>query len=205
MAQLSDLMRDLERALQAQDHGTAAAVRRTIVEGHEGTAEAAEAGFKLGLFHLFKERNLDAAAEALRGAAKAKHPVWSPQARISLGQILARQGKVQQAVFELRRVASLTPPTLVSAQAAGLVVMTLRAAGNSAEAERSRGAYVEALIRLVEAPDAQVRALAQLMLAQEHKYDGRRDMARPLLEKALASKALPEAEAAQASQALKEL
>jgi len=205
MAQLSDLMRDLDRALKAEDHAGAAAVRRTIMEGHPGTEPAAEAAFKLGLYRLFKEKDLDAAAADLRVAAKAKHAIWSPQARISLGQILARQGKFQQAVFELRRVATRTPVTLVTAQAAGLVVLTLRAAKKGADAERSRAKHLEQLQQLIGASDPHEAALAKYMLALEHKYDGRRDLARPMLEQALASEALTPDEIRQAQQALTEL
>lgn len=206
MAALKELLSDLARALDANDLAAAAAVRRTIVDNHPDAAEAAEAGFKLGLHLLFKEKDLDAASVALRAAAKAKHPVWSPQARISLGQILMRQGKHQQAVFELRRVAGSTKPTLVSAQAAGLVVIALREAKKGPEAERARAQYLDTLERLTKADLPGVeRALAQHMLALEHKHDGQRRLAKPLLEAALASGALPQAERAQAEQALKEL
>ncbi len=205
MAQLKDLMRDLGRALQADDHSTAASVRETISAGHPGTPQAAEAGFKLGLYRLFKERNLDQAALSFRAAAKAKHPVWSPQARMALGQILGRQGKVQQAVFELRRVAGMTPPTVITAQAAGLVVLVLREAGNGAEADRARGPQLDILGRLCKNSQGQDLALAQHMLALEHKYDGRRDLAKPLLQQALTSGDLPPAQVAQVEQVLKEL
>ena len=92
MAALEQLQRDLDRALEAEDHAAAAAVRRTIVDSYADRPEAAEAAFKLGLFSLFKEKNLDAAEAALRTAAKAKHPVWSPQARISLGVVSSCMG-----------------------------------------------------------------------------------------------------------------
>lgn len=205
MARLEELKRDLTRALDAGDTTAAAAVRRTIAEGHPASPDAAEAAFKLGLYLLFKERDLDAAATSLRAAAKAKHPVWSPQARISLGQILMRQGKHQQAVFELRRVASSTTPTLVSAQAAGLVVIALRESGKGPEAERARTQYLDMLDRLTKRAEGAEQALAQHMLGMEHKHDGRRDLAKPLLQAALQSGKLPEAEAAQVKRALKEL
>lgn len=206
MAELKDLLRDLTRALEANDHAASAAVRRTIVENHGGQPEAAEAGFKLGLHLLFKERDIDGAVSVLRGAAKAKHPVWSPQARISLGQLLMRQGKHQQAVFELRRVAGSTQATLVSAQAAGLVVIALREAQQGPQAERARAQYLDILERLTDGEGSDVeRALAQHMLGLEHKHDGRRDLARPLLAAALESGALPKDEHAQAERAIAEL
>lgn len=198
-------MGDLNRALEADEQSNAASVRETISDGHPGTPEAAEASFKLGLYRLFKERNLDTASVALRVAAKAKHPVWSPQARMALGQILARQGKVQQAVFELRRVAGMSPPTLITAQAAGLTVLVLREADKGTEADRARTQQLDILGRLCKSSQGLDLALAQHMLALEHKYDGHRDLAKPLLQMALSSGNLPEAQGAQVEQILKEL
>lgn len=204
MAKLSDLLRDLDRALAADDQDTAASVRRTIAEGHPGTPEAAEAHFKLGLFQLFKRQDLDAAATHLREAAKAKHAVWSPQARISLGLILHRQGKFQQAVFELRRVSGMTPPSLITAQAAGLVVLSLRSDGKAQEAERARGQQLDMLDKLTRSLAGEEQAMARFMLGMEHKHDGRRDKAKPLLQAALTG-GLPAAEAAVAKRALADL
>lgn len=204
MATLPELLRDLDRALGAGDLDTAASVRRTIAEGHPTAPEAAEARFKLGLHLLFKGRDLEAAAGELREAAKAKHPVWSPQARISLGLILLRQGKFQQAVFELRRVSGQTPPTLVSAQAAGLVVVALRSDKKATEADRARGQQLDLLDKLTRSLTGEEKAMAQFMLGMEHKHDGRRDKARPLLQAALTT-GLPGREAEVAKRALAEV
>lgn len=205
MALLQDLQRDLDRALAAGDLGAAAQVRRTIADGHPDTPQGAEARYRLGLHLLFQERNLDAAAEAFRAAAKAKQRPWSGQARVSLGLVMLRQGKHQQAIFELRRVASAEPPTLVSAQAAGLVVLGLKESGKGPEAERARTSYLKLLDTLVRTGDELTRPYAQLMLGMEHKHDGRRDLARPLLEAAAAADSLPDAERTQAQAALQEI
>src|SRR5688500_15411197 len=121
MATLKDLQRDLARALEAGDPDQIASVRRTIASGFPDTPEAAEANYRLGLDQLFRGKNLEEAAKHLREATKAKAPPWSIASRVSLGLVMLRQGKAQQAIFELRRVAGIKPPTIHSAQAAGFV------------------------------------------------------------------------------------
>ena len=105
MASLKDLERDLARALKAGDLDQIASVRRTIASGFADTPAAAEANYRLGLDLLFRTKNVDEAAAHLREAAKTKAAPWSIAARVSLGLVMLRQGKAQQAIFELRRVA----------------------------------------------------------------------------------------------------
>jgi tetratricopeptide (TPR) repeat protein len=204
MAALKDLLRDLARALESKDLDQVAAVRRTIAAGFPETPEGAEARYKLGLDALFRSKKLDDAADHLREAAKAKAPPWSTAARVSLGIVLLSQGKPQQALFELRRVAGQKPPSIHSAQASGLAVMALRTMGNAAEAERARKAQLDLLKGLTQSADAETKALAHFMLGMEHKFDGDRRPAKDHLEKAI-QLGLPPHEKASADQALQDL
>ncbi len=205
MASLKDLERDLERALKTGDLDQIASVRRTIATGFADTAAGAEARYRLGLDALFRGKNLDEAAEHLREAAKSKAAPWGMAARVSLGLVLLHQGKPQQAVFELRRVAGSKPPNIRSAQAAGFLVLALREMGNRDEAERARKSQLEILATLIKSEDAETAALANHMLGMEHKFVGERAKAKQHLEKALASPALPPDERASAQQAMEDL
>ena len=193
MTDLSSLLGDLERALAAHDLDLVASVRRTIFEGHPTTVAAAEAGYKLGLDALYRRHDLDAAAQRFRETVRRKDGKWSPAARVSLALILLRQKKHQQALFELRKATSADPPTLLSAQAAGLVAVVLADAQKpGAEIERARDNAKSLLTRLVSSTDPETAGGAAFMLGMEFKFDGDRSNARTWLEQALASGALPE-------------
>lgn len=201
---LKDLERDLARALEKNDLDAAASVRRTLVQAHGETEAGAEASYKLGLDALFRQRNMDAAAECFRTATKVKS-AWSLMARSALAMVLLRQGKAQQAVFELRRVAGTTPPTLISASAWGLLVLALKESKQLKEVEKARGEHMKALARLADTAAGEDRALASFMLAMEHKYNGEREPAKKYMLRALEGTALPAEERRQAQAALKEL
>jgi hypothetical protein len=118
---------------------------------------------------------------------------------------MLRQGKAQQAIFELRRVAGMKPPTIHSAQAAGFVVLALRETGNPGEADRARKAQLDTLQVLIKSNDAETAALAHQMLGMEHKFVGERAKAKEHLSKALASPALPPDERRSAELAMQDL
>ncbi len=205
MVKLSDLMRDLDRALSAGDLERAASVRRTIAEAEPDSPEGAEANYKLGLNALFRERDLAEAAKFLRAAGKAKDPVWSAPARVSLGLVLFSQKKHQQAAFELRRVAGKKSQDLVAAQAWGLIVMVHRDEKKGAEAERARGEQLKLLTKLTKSKDPVTASVSLYTLGMELKHDGERGPAKERLQAALASGHLPESESASAKTALQDL
>lgn len=192
MTALKDLKRDLERALGAkQDFDQIALIRQKIAEAHGDTVEGAEANYKLGLDALFRRGDLELAAQHLREATRVKAPPWSVAARVSLGLILLRQGKDQQAVFELRRVAGATPPTLVSAQAWGLLVIAFRQLKKGQDANKAQTEYRKALEQIERSGAPADVAQARYMLGMEHKFDGNRAMAKRYLEQALGFAELP--------------
>lgn len=202
---LADLLMDLERSVSGGDLDQVASIRRTIASSHATTEDGAEAMYKLGLDALFRRADLEASSQHLRESAKAKSPRWSPLARSTLGLILLRMGKPQQALFELRKVAGLSPPTLVSAQAWGLLVMAHRALDQAGEAERARGEHLKTLLRLTETAPAEDRGLAQFLLGMEYKFEGRRDLAKRFLRLASEDAELPEPYRSQTLSALKEV
>lgn len=205
MAKLNELLRDLGRALEGGDLEQVASVRRTIVEAHEGTKEGAEAAYKLALDALFRQKDGDRAAELLRIAGKSKVEEWSLPARVSLGLLLLRQGKHQQAAFELRKVAALKPPTLLTAQAQGFLVMALYEQKNGKEAQRIRGEQLKTLGGLTQSQEPTEAAMAHLLLGLEHKFDGQRADAKKHLHAAVESGRLPKDELAMAQAALAEV
>lgn len=205
MAKLTELLRDLGRALEGGDLDQVAAVRRTIVETHEATQEGAEAAYKLALDTLFRQRDPDRAAEYLRIAGKSKVDQWSLPARVSLGLLLLRQGKHQQAAFELRKVAALKPPTVLTAQAQGFLVLALYEQKNGKEAQRIRGEQLKTLEGLTRSAHPPEAALAQLMLGLEYKFDGQRAEAKRHLTAAVDSGQLPKEDLGLAQKALSEV
>jgi tetratricopeptide (TPR) repeat protein len=204
MTKLQDLERDLERALKSGNLDQVASVRRTIAEGHPDTAAGGEASYKLGLDTLFRKRNADEAAELFRKAIKSKSQ-WAAAARISLAIVMLRQGKTQQAMFELRKLASANPPTIAAAYAQGLLVVALRESNQGKDAERIHGEHKKMLAKLTEVANGEDQALAHLMLGLEHKFDGERDLAKTHLEQAIRLKALAPEDLARAEAALSEV
>jgi Flp pilus assembly protein TadD len=139
----------------------------------------------------------------MRAAAKGKGQ-WATLARSALGMVLLRQGKHQQAVFELRKVASVTPPTVLSAHGWGLVVYALRESKNMKEAERARGEHKKVLIKLTQSKSPEDAAIGNFMLGMEYKFDGDRTLAKQHFTTALAGP-LPGPERLQCEAALKEV
>ena len=160
-------------------------------------------GQRHGDHRLQRRGELDEAAEHFRWAAKAKAKKWSTAARVSLGLILFRQGKNQQAVFELRRVAGTKSANLVAAQAWGMLVIIHRQTGKAQDAERAQGEYRKMLEKLIASPKLGESAMAHFMLGMDYKFDGDRASAKEHLQTALASDALPDDERQQAENALK--
>ena len=148
MASLEQLLKDLERALEIGDLDQVASVRRTIADAAPDVKEGAEAWYKLGLDALFRKGDRNVAAECFRSAAKAKIQPWSSSARVSLGLVLASHEKHQQAAFELRKAIGALGPSLLQAQAFGLLVVVLRQGKQGAEAERARKEHMALLARI---------------------------------------------------------
>lgn len=205
MASLDALRGDLDRALELKDYDAAASVRRAIAQLFPDSSAGAEAEYKLGLDALFRQQKLDAAADHFRAATKAKVPAWGLPARLSLGLVLLRQDKPQQALFELRRVASAEPPTVLSAQAAGLVVIALTEQSKPTDADRARQQHRRILDRLTKHATGVDQALAWFMLGMEKKFDGDRPGAREAFDSALAQGHLPNEYVAQARRAITDL
>ncbi len=203
MSALEALLRDLQRALKTRDEGQVASVRRTLFEGFPTDKAGAEAGYKLGLYLLFREQQLNQAAEVFRGTAKSKQAPWALMARTSLGQVLLTQGKFQQACFELRKAAN-GGPHMLTAQAKGLLVLALKEAGNGNEAERVREEHL-ALLDQIGKREGPEGAHARFFLGMEYKHDGRRREAKSMLSSALGNPRLPKDAQAAAKAALETL
>jgi predicted Zn-dependent protease len=201
---LKSLKADLDRELKKGDWDKVAAARAAIVAAYPETEEGAEASYKLALDAIYRKKNLEEAANHLRNAVKVKSP-WSGIARSTLGIVLLRQGKAQQAAFELRRVAGQNPPTIFSASAQGLLVIALRETNQPKEAERARAQHKQILAKLTQSATPEDAAMANFLLGMEYKFDGERDIAKRHLAAAIESKKLPNDERAIAERALSEL
>ncbi len=183
MVPLATLLADLTRALSDAEQATA--VRRTIVEQYPDTEAGAEAAYKLGLEALFLGRSLEQAESYFRSATKSKSAVWGPPARVSLGIVLARMGKAQQAAFELRKVIGAKPATILGAQAAAMLASVMAEQKQPKEVDKARQQAQDILKQLIEkGPD---QALAHYLMGLEKKHEGNRVLARQHLEAALAA------------------
>ena len=102
MPKLDDLLSDLANFDAQHDLQGLRKTRETIVSEHPDSEAAVEAMYKIGLDHLFRERDLVAAVARFEEASKRKHPFWSAAARTSLGLCYYHQGRGQKALLELR-------------------------------------------------------------------------------------------------------
>ncbi len=110
MPSLESLLNDLANFDAQNDFEAMKTVREQIVAAHPDTDEAVESIYRLGLDFLFRQRDLNAAIESFSTAAKRKHEYWSKASRTSLGLCYYHQGKLQKALFELRRVGFAKEP-----------------------------------------------------------------------------------------------
>jgi tetratricopeptide (TPR) repeat protein len=199
---LEELCADLAHALREKDAARINEIRSQLGEAHSQSDAGAEANFRLGVSGLMAGQDVDQAIARLRQAAKAKHPTWTPQARLSLGLLLKAQGKEQQALFELRKVAMLKTASLASAQALGFMVIMQEDAGQNEEAKRTRSQHHQLLSKLIEGSESEISSLAHYMLGMDLKYTGARQDAKKHLELALKCGGLAEDESARVQDAL---
>ncbi len=203
-AKQADVLADLRRAEQSEDTARIEELRKKLVETFPEAPESAEASFRLGLTALLRDRDPDQAEPRLRMAIKSSNKAVAAQARLHLGMLLHGRGKVQQAVFELRKVAGRTPPDLWSAQALAMVHLVFRGQGNTKEADRARAEQLKLLEQLAQG-EGENQAFAHFFLGMEHKHDGRREPARRHLELAAQHAALPAPEKSRVQAALRDL
>ena len=201
---LKDLVRDIEHGCQTGRLELVAELRSKLVEMAPMSIEGAEAAFKLGLHQLFVERSAGSAEEAFRQAIRSGHSLWGRPARVSLGQLLFRTDRYEQASFELEKVIEDGPYDLVAVQARALLVMTYRAMKKTVEVNQLREEQKTALSKLVSQGELE-GAIAQVWLGFEYKFDGQRREAKACFEAALEDKRLPEDERASAERALASL
>ncbi|MBI2376942.1 MAG: hypothetical protein HYV07_23280 [Deltaproteobacteria bacterium] len=205
MADLEDLKKDLARALKLKDDARAAEIRRTIGDAFPDTPAGAVANFKLGLYLLMKAGQVDEAVERFRKVTTHKDKVYGPIARVTLAQVLFRQGKGQQAIFELRKAAGASPPTVTSVQAHAFLVMFLTELKKKDEAARARKDQLAALEALAARDEVEAASYGSFLLGLELAFEGKRADAKARLSGALDKGGLAEEDAAQARAALEAL
>lgn len=149
-----DLDSVLHQLARAEEHGDLDELRRirTVLVDDYGDQEASiEACYKLGLDLLFRQRDIEAAITRFDAAARRKHPFWSAAARTSLGLCYFHQGRLQRALFELRKVAYSTPPSSNSLTALSLVESIVAEQGSEDDVRAIRRDRIKQLRALVEA------------------------------------------------------
>ena len=204
-ANLKALHKELDAALAAKDAEKINLFRSKIGDQFPTTPEGAEANFRLGVSLLMAGQAVDDAIERLRRAAKAKQPTWTAQARLSLGLLLKAQGREQQAMFELRKVAGGKTQDLAAAQAYGFMLIILEDGKKNDEAQRTRKQYHSLLEKLVEDEDEEISCLAHFMFGMDLKFHGNRKEARKHLELAQSKNGLQPEQAGQVEKALEQL
>lgn len=196
----------LIQAMRAGDEAEVRRLREAIIRDRPESPLAAECHFRLGLEALFSRRDLDAAAEHFRAAGRLKHAPWSESARLSLASILMRQGRTQQAIFELRKVVARTPESLLTAQAYGMMTLFLSQSGQTEAADRAQKAHHALLRRLqTDLASAADRASATYLLGEELLLLGQRAEALAAFESAIASGALDQTQGDRAVQRVRML
>ena len=150
MAQLDELLKQLEEQVDAGDAEGMWKTREAIVTQHPDAEQAVEAQYKAGLHCLFHIRNIEPAVEHFQAAAKKKHPYWSLAARTSLGICLFHQGRGQKALFELRRVGFTESPNDHSVTALAFMETIHGVDGQMDELARVRAERIKQLRVLIE-------------------------------------------------------
>jgi len=188
MADLESLLNDLANLDAQHDLEGMRRVRVQIVEEHPASEAAVEALYKLGLDLLFHERNLAGAVEKFEEAAKRKHPFWSAAARTSMGLCYYHQGRLQKALFELRRVAYPQEPSAHSVTALAFLESIFVQDGQRDEVKRVRKDRISQLETLVaaarEAGQTTERGYYLFMLGLALKDAGEDARAKAVLEDA---------------------
>lgn len=105
MATMDELLANINTLAGQGDAEGVRAARKEFLKDYAATTEAAEIFYKSGLDVLFTNHDLATAMDAFKAAVALKAPIWSAAARVSLAICIYRQGDVQKALFELRKVA----------------------------------------------------------------------------------------------------
>ncbi|MEM6734191.1 MAG: tetratricopeptide repeat protein [Myxococcota bacterium] len=188
MADLESLLSDLANLDAKHDLDGLRRVREQIIAEHPDSDAAVEASYKVGLDFLFRERDLPSAIIHFDSAAKRRHPFWSAAARTSLGLCYYHQGRVQKALFELRKVAYPESPTSHSVTALAFIENIAESQGGPEEARRIRKDRIKQLEDLVElhrdSGQAAERGFYLYSLGLALKDQGDRDGAKRILEEA---------------------
>ncbi len=191
MSSLESLLNDLANLDAQHDLDGLRRVREEIVIAFPESDEAVEAQYRIGLDFLFRQRDLLAAMEAFGTAAKRKHPYWSAAARTSLALCLYHQKRTQKALFELRKVAYPTTPSVHSITALTFLENIYIEEGIPAEVKKARKDKIGQLDKLVKASRTEGGDLAErgyhlFQLGMAHFDDGDEKTARAMLDEAKA-------------------
>ncbi|MEM6558759.1 MAG: tetratricopeptide repeat protein [Myxococcota bacterium] len=188
MAELDLLLKDLADVDAKRDLDGLRRVREQIIAEHSDSDSAVEASYKIGLDLLFRQRDLQGAVEYFESATKRRHPFWSAAARTSLGLCYFHQGRVQKALFELRKVAYPAVATAHSVTALAFIENIAEAQGGPEEGRRVRKDRIKQLQQLVDSHEhgdaASERGFYLYSLGLALKDQGDSDGARAALEDA---------------------
>lgn len=135
---LDTLLAELQVMEQAKDLDGLRKVREQIVLSYPYAEQAAEAGYKVGLDQLFRQRSLERAVLSFAQAASMRHPYWSAAARTSLGLCYYHQRKMQQGIFELRKVGYAKTPSMHSVTALAFLETIFQGQKQAEEVQRIR-------------------------------------------------------------------
>lgn len=188
-ATLQELVAAVDQA--AQDVDAAQRAREALVAALDADADpaavhaVADALWRMGVVALMHGRNTDEAMALFKRAVDKKDPITTPHARTSYALVLHNKGKVQQAVFELRKVIRADQATAEGAHALNLLCTLLREhKAKPSEIEKADKDRINALTAMVRQASADSEDLAHwtLQLALAHKEGGSRTECKKLLE-----------------------
>ena len=118
---------------------------RSTLKENDSVEVLAEAHYRLGLYELIQRRDIEQATHHFQESAGLKDPYWSLAARTSLAICLYRQGKVQKALFEFRRVGF---SEVVNEHSVNALLMMGRLLREDGDKDESKRAFAEGLKRI---------------------------------------------------------
>ncbi len=119
MSTATELLSQFGKAVETKNTGEFARIRESILALELDSPENVMAHYRLALYVLHQEKNLNEVMSLLQKICTANIPcAETTQARISYAICLRAKGKLQQAIFELRKVFNETQKnTLVQTMA----------------------------------------------------------------------------------------
>ena len=175
MSGAAELLKNLAEAVESKKPDAIAAAKKAILGIELTDPESVMAGYRVGLYVFYQEKNLDDALAIFKVLAGCRVPCEDQaNAQITYAICLWAKDKKQQAIFELRKaISGQTAPSASAAAALDYLALFLRDSGAQGQAialvNEERIKQLEALSKTTVAGDDQAQYVLRLAAAREER------------------------------------